>query len=698
MTTAAFVFQTEAAECGLAALAMVARHHGNKIDLRGMRELVGRRPQGMTAVEIVRAAAALKLSCRTLRVEPEDLSHMQTPAILHWNFDHYVVLEAVLDAGRGFLIGDPATGRRRVSLTELSAAFTGVAFDLEPDADFARVRARPRLGLFEIWRGRGGVRTALTRVLGLSVLIEAAGLAGPLFLQYVTDHALPRHDMKAISALAGSVALVLLAQALCSRLRQSVVERLRIELGARLSSQLFAHLLRLPLEFFGARHQGDIQSRFRSLDAIHAGLSGSAIIALFDAAVASALIVVMTVYDWRLASACVAFVALYCLVRWLYHAPTMLAHEATIVASARRDSFLLESVRGVEALKIYASLPSRSAQYADLSVEHALSQGEVSRLTVSYQFAAAVVLGLSLVVCTWLAAMLVLRGQLSVGMMLSFLFLRVAFTSKCVSAFDNVMQIKALSLHVERVSDVTSHPVASQVLAQEGSAQPGQCAHDGELRIESLHFAYPHARARVIDDFGVRIAYGSSVALVGPSGCGKSTLGRLIGGLLAPSSGRILVSGQPVAGETCAHRHGIVLVSQSDTLFTGTIGQNVALGVGEADIERVREACRGACVLDDILALPMGLDTPVGEAGLALSGGQRQRLFLARALYAQPRILILDEATSHLDVESERRVLDYLDGLSITRLHIAHRPQTIARCERVIELTPSRPATSLAEG
>ena len=673
------VFQNEAAECGAACLAMVATHFGYKVDLLHLRSLLGVGSRGMSAKDLIEGASTLKLAGRGLRVEMEELRSLAFPAILHWQMSHYIVLDSVDSRGR-FHVRDPAVGARVLDQKQMSDGFTGIALEFGPLPEFVKDDKRTRVSLLSLWKGNESVAGPVAKIMALSALAEVIGLFVPLLLQILADEIIPAMDVSFIVVVAIAASVMLIAQAVGVSLRFRLVELMRTSLNLKMSGALFGHMLSLPISYFQVRHYGDLQSRFHSLDTIHSGLSGPLITTVFDAFASIFIFSLMLFYNPGLAFFALACACMYMVVRWHMHPPTIAAHEEMLIASAKRDSFLLESLRGIETLKVYASLATRSGQYQNLSADYATGQLRVAHYTNLYQFLSTIVLIVSSIGTICIGSWLVIRGDLTLGMLFAFILYRSTFTTRLVAVFDAVMQTRMLALHASRVSDIS---LQDRVIEP---SLPGKSSGLHDVVVRDLSFTYPGDRAPIFDKLSFSLSPGTTLGIVGPSGCGKTTLGKILAGLLLPSLGRVTVSGEELRGEDGARRHSIAVVSQSDVLFSDTILQNIVLWEPDVDIDRVRMACVDACIMEDIDALPLGLNSPVGEGGGLLSGGQRQRIYLARALYAKPEILILDEATSNLDVETERRVIDRLCELPMIRIQIAHRPHAIARCDLILDL------------
>lgn len=673
------VYQAEAAECGLACLAMVSSRFGRHTDITALRAKAGSFPRGMTVRDLIEVASKIGIEARAIRLEVNEIKDLEMPAILHWEMSHFVVAESAAPGG-SILISDPARGQRKVAPDVISRAFTGIAVEFALKPDFERKDERTKINLWKLWKGKENVVPAFAKVMLLSTFIEVIGLSAPLVLQLITDELIPSKSI-GFAVVCGVAALaLLLSQVAGHAFRFRALEALRLNLNLRVSSGLFSHLLNLPSSFFASRHHGDIQSRFSSLDEIHSGISGAVLAAIFDAVVALLVAALLFLYSPIVGVLSVVCVIAYVATRSLMHAPTMAAHEGQIISQARRQSFLLESLRGIETLKAYSALQVRSAEFSNMTAEAASDEFRVSRLSNVYQSISASIVAVALIGAMLLGAWEVMRGSITLGMLVALLMYRATFMQRMFAAFDAFMRVRMLSLHAHRVSEVSTQAVEST------ATLPGRSLGGSKIVASSLAFAYPGAKGPAFAGVSFSIESGASVGVIGRSGSGKTTLGKIICGLLKPTAGHLSIGGEDVLGEEAILRHSIAVVSQSDVMFSGTILQNITMWDPLIDLSRVNEACRNACILDDILKLPLGLNSPAGENGNLLSGGQKQRIFLARALYKDPAILILDEATSHLDIPTEGQVLEHLAKLSITRIHIAHRPQSIAFCNQIIDL------------
>src|SRR5690606_21058730 len=663
------VLQAEAAECGLAALAMVAGAHGHAVALQ---ELRGRFPlslKGARLDQLMRAAQQLGFSTRPLRAELEELGQLQLPCILHWDFNHFVVLARVERAA--VVIFDPALGERRLSLAEASDHFTGVALELAPGATFKPRKAAPSISARQLTGHVRGLWPALGQILLLSVALQVFVVLGPFFMQWVVDQVLVSADKDLLTVLGLGFGLVLLLQIGIGLLRGWSVVYLSSRLGLQWMGNVFAHALRLPLDFFEKRHLGDITSRMGSVQAIQRTLTTSFVEAIIDGLMALVTLALMLVYSWKLALVTLLAVALYMGIRAIAYRPVRDRTEQQLVAAARQQTHLLESLRGMQSLKVAGEEPQRRATYENLMVETVNQEVRLARMGLGFSSASQLVFGVERIAVIWIGALLALQNVFSVGMLIAYLAYKDQFAGRMAALIDKWVEFRMLRLHGERLSDIVLTP-PDELDGQVESLPPA----DTRIEVENLSFRYADGEPWVLKDCSFSVEPGESVALVGSSGCGKTTLVKLMLGLLAPTSGTIRIGGQDLRKTGPRNVRAIVgAVMQDDQLFAGSVADNISFFDPDHDQARIEAAARLAAVHDEIAAMPMGYHSLIGDMGSSLSGGQKQRVILARALYRNPKLLFLDEATSHLDVMNERAVNEAVKQLSLTKVIVAHRPE-----------------------
>ena len=679
----ALVLQTEATECGLASLAMVAGFHGYHTDLASLRRQFPVSLKGATLADLVQIASRLELATRPLKLELEDLGNLKLPCILHWNFNHFVVLKAV--GTRTITVHDPSFGVRKLAREEVSKSFTGVALELWPNAGFRPQEQKQTIKLRTLMGRVTGLYRSFAQILLLALVLELFALTGPFFLQSVIDNVIVSADRDLLATLALGFGLLMLMQQAVGAARSWVILYMSTTLKVQWRANVFSHLIRLPVQYFEKRHLGDVMSRFGAIDQIQKTLTSSFLEAMLDGLMTIVTLLMMFLYSPALGWISVGAMALYGVGRWARYRPLRNATEEQIIHAARQQSHFLETVRGVKAIKLFGRQDERRSGWLALVVHQVNADVRTQKLQLLNKFLNGLLFGIENILVVWLGAKLVLGGNFSVGALMAFLAYKNQFGNRVSSLIDKFFQVKMLQLQGERLADIVlSEPEAMQP----GIASPSDDnALEPTIQVCALRYRYAEQEPYVLDGVDLQIAAGESVAIVGPSGCGKSTLVNVMLGILPPTSGEVLVGGLPIAQLGIERlRRMVGTVMQDDVLFAGSIADNICFFDTQADPKWIQECARMAAILPEIMALPMGFNTLVGNMGTVLSGGQKQRVLLARALYKRPRILFLDEATSHLDIEREREVNAAVKSLNITRVIVAHRPQTIATASRVIML------------
>ena len=677
------VLQTEATECGLAALVMVANYHGFRTDLSTLRRVFLISIKGTTLNYLMAMAQSIGFTTRPVKLDLEDLKDLRRPCILHWNFNHFVVLKEV--TSRHVVIHDPAMGIRKLSFDEVSAAFTGVALELWPNPGFKRVTFKQSVKLRDMMGHVTGLYRSLTQILLLALALEVFALVSPFYMQWVVDHVIVSADRDLLTTLSLGFGLLMLMQQAISTLRAWVIMHMATTLNVQWRANIFAHLIRLPVEYFEKRHLGDVVSRFSAIDQIQHTLTSTFIEAILDGILTIATLIMMFLYSPKMAWIAIGAMALYGLGRWIWFRPLRNATEEQIVHAAKQQTHFIETVRGVRTLKLFQRLDERRTSWLSLFVDQVNADLRSQKLQVMYRLLNGLLFGVERILIIWLGAKLVIDGEFSVGLLLAFIAYKDQFVNRVSGLIDRLVEIRMLNLQGERLADIAlaeQEPVSIDVLSKQEVAELRP-----EIEVRDLKFRYADGEPWVLDGVNLKIAAGESVAIVGPSGCGKSTLISVMLGIRTINEGEVLVGGQPLSRLGLDHLRSMIgTVMQDDALFAGSIADNIAFFDQQLDMEWVEECARKAAVHEEIMAMPMGFNTLIGDMGAALSGGQKQRVLLARALYKRPRILFLDEATSHLDVTRESMVNEAIQALNMTRVIVAHRPETIASADRVITL------------
>jgi ATP-binding cassette subfamily B protein RaxB len=452
-------------------------------------------------------------------------------------------------------------------------------------------------------------------------------------------------------------------------------------------------MVRLPARYFESRHLGDVLSRFGSQETILQALTTDLVEIMLDGLMSLVTFIVMLVYAPGLAMLVLGGALLYALLRAVSYSSLRNASAEAIVWGARRDSHLLETLRGMKTIKLFNAQAARQAHWLNLLVQTVNRQVATQKLGLMFRTVNSALIGVIAVLVVWLGAEKVLANTFSVGMLLAFISYKDQFLGRVSSLIDKALDLWMLRLHAERLADIAlTAPEPADMAPFEHAGNPAPLA----LELRALRFRYGASDPWILDGIDLSIAPGESVAIVGPSGCGKTTLLRIMASLLEPSSGELAVNGRTLKeGGLGQYRAQIGVVLQDDQLFAGSIADNISFFADAPSIPRIRECARQAGVLEDIEAMPMGFHTLIGDMGTVLSGGQKQRVLIARALYREPVMLLLDEATSHLDVARERQVNAAIRELPMTRIIVAHRRETILSADRIVLLDKGRIAADL---
>ncbi|GLS42652.1 peptidase domain-containing ABC transporter [Methylobacterium brachythecii] len=687
------ILQAEAAECGMACLAMLLGFHGRETDLGALRRRHALSLKGMTLRNLIDLSGTMGLATRALRIELKDLARLKTPCILHWGLNHFVVL-ASINRG-GIVIHDPARGRRRLTLDEASRDFTGVALEVTPNQSFVREKTVKGLALGDLFRNLRGIRPAMMSILALSIGIELVNILMPIASQIVIDEVIVNADLDLLLVVALGLALLLLIQLALGVARTWAIMLTGTKLNYQWSGSLFDHLSRLPLDYFEKRHVGDVISRFGSLATIQKGLTTDLVQAVLDGVMSIGMLIMLFLYGGWLALVALLSTAVAAGLRVAAYNAYKEGTEEAIVAEARQQTHFIETVRGMASVKLLGLRERRRGTWMNQFVTALNARLRLQRLDLVFGRASELLAGADRLILLVLGARAVIDQSMSLGMLVAFLTYRDQFSSRVGNLINSGFQLRMLNVQTDRLSDIVmtdpEEPAQAVPKAVEAPAIPG--AARGSIVANGLSLRYGADEPWVFRNLSFQVAPGTCFAIIGPSGCGKSSVMKILMGLLSATEGNVLIDGRDIkAVGAAAYRKRIAGVMQSDGLFAGSIAENIACFDEHPDPAWIEECAARAAILNDIRKTPMGFETLVGDMGSTLSGGQKQRVILARALYQRPEILFLDEATSALDEPTEAAIAQALREFKMTRVIVAHRPATIAHADHVLEFERLLPA------
>ena len=675
------MLQMSAVECGAACLAMILSYYGRQTSVAEVRDRCGIGRDGISALRLVKAANAYGLRTRALSVEIQDLRFVALPAIIHWDFNHFLILEHW--SPRTMDVIDPGQGRLRLGIAEFEQHFTGIIIILEPGGTFEKGSASVRISTRAYAANYLKIAPAsLLQVIGTSLLLQLFGLAIPILTKVVVDQVIPLGLQNELALLALGMVILLLAQIVTTLLRGLVLLYLQTRIDTRMMLGFFEHLLTLPVRFFQQRSSGDLLARMSSNQIIRDTISNQLVSTLLDGSFVLIYFLILLSQS-RIYGLVVLLIGLLQVILLL--STTRLMHRLSqrmLTAQGKALGYATEVLVGMPTLKAMGAEHTAMARWSNLffdGINTSIRQNTATTLLTTALSAISMGAPLALL---WLGTAQVLAGQLPLGTMLALNALSMAFLTPLATLVTSGQSLQLITSHLERISDV----LEAQPEQESSSKQlPPQLL--GNVRLDHVDFRYDAQTPLVLKDITLDIRTGQKVAIVGRTGSGKSTLGHLLLGLYLPTSGEIYYDELPLQQlnyQAVRSQFGVVI--QNSRLFSGSIRENILLGNSAVKMEQIIQAAQVAEIYEEIMAMPMRYETRVAEDGNVLSGGQRQRIALARALVKAPALLLLDEATSALDVTTERAIEHNLRSLSCTQIIIAHRLSTVRNADLIVVL------------
>ena len=693
------ILQMEAVECGAASLAMILGYYGSFIPLERLRVECGVSRDGSKASKIILAARRLGLNADGYKREISSLKNSPLPAILFWEFNHFVVLEGF--KGDKAYINDPASGRRKVSYEDFNLSYTGVVLEFSKNDSFVAQGKKP--SIFSMLSRRiKGMRRVILYVVLIGLFLVVPGLVIPAFSRFFVDTILVAKLTGFLKPLLIAMGLTAILKGVLTWVQQFVLMRFHLKLSLSSSAQFLNHVFKMPVEFFAQRMPGEICNRLLANDNVAALIStklAGAVINLFCVFFYGIL---MLRYDVPLTLICLAALGLNFLVLWLTSEPVKIGTLKAQMETGKLYGDTMNGISMIETLKASGLENDFFQQWSGQEAKVVLHNQKMSRLSqVVAQFPQSLTQILNLFTLV-VGAFRVMSGDITMGMLVAFQSLQASFMEPVTEFLQMGKEIQSTQADMSRLDDVMNYPAqkrykddfedAEEKLESE-EAQPekkklGVKKLQGYISLRNVSFGYDKLSKPLIENLNLELKPGSRVALVGGSGSGKSTIGKLVSSLYEPWSGEILYDGKKVSEiERSQFISSMAVVDQTIFLFEGTVRDNLTMwNSNEEDESFYIQAAKDACIHDDISERPGGYYSRVEEGGKNFSGGQRQRLEIARALAGNPRMLILDEATSALDPITELIVDENIRRRGCTCIIIAHRLSTIRDCDEIIVL------------
>jgi HlyB family type I secretion system ABC transporter len=676
--------QQSGADCGCACLVMIGNYWGKRFSINRLGDMTNVNRSGASLKAIASAAESLGFATRSVKATLDKLAEQSLPAIAHWEGKHFIVVYEINK--KHVVVGDPAIGQRTFTHKEFQEKWTGYVLLLQPTYLLKETKDS-KTGLWKFFELVKPHKKVLLEVLVASILIQLFGLVTPIFTQLLLDNVLVQRSSSTLNAVAVGMIIFGLFRIITNAIRQYLLDHTANRVSISLLVGFIKHTFRLPLSYFESRYVGDIVSRIQENQKIQQFLTGETLAIILDLLTLVIYLGMMFAYSWRMALFVLLVVPPFFILAWASTSILQRISREIFNAQAEENSYLIESLNGIRTIRSLAIEQTVRWRWEELL--HSLIKKSFSSQVIGIRLSA-----ISGVIETfvntgllWFGATLVISGELTIGQLIAFNML----VGNVISPFQRLSivwnQLQEIIISAERINDVLEAE-PEEDLEHKPHKELGKL--QGKIRFQNVTFRYhPESETNVLENIDFEIKPEQMIAVVGRSGSGKTTLSKLILGLYPPTDGKVWIDGYDVTNVSLRSlRSQVGVVDQDTFLFGGTVRENISIAHPEASLEQIIEAARLAGADEFIQKLPLGYETQIGEGGGMLSGGQRQRIAIARALLGDPRLILLDEATSHLDAESERIIQDNLKTIlkQRTSIVIAHRLSTVRNADLILVL------------
>jgi ATP-binding cassette subfamily B protein len=679
-----FFRQQSATDCGAACLVTIGRYWGKRFSVNRLREIAHVNRTGASIRGLAAAAESLGFTTRPVKASLDKLAEQNLPAIAHWEGKHYVVVfEITRDR---IVVCDPALGQLSLTHAQFKRGWTGYALLLQPTA-LLKEANEDRQQFWQFWQLVKPHSVVLTEVFIASILLQIFGLITPLMTQLLLDRVVVQRSNLTLTTVGIGLLFFSLFRVVMTSLRQYLLDHTANKVDLVLLVGFISHTFRLPLGFFESRFVGDIISRVQENRKIQRFLTGEALSIVLDLLTVFIYVGLMLWYSWQMALLTLAIVPLFMLLSAISTPVLQKVSREIFTAYNEETGYLIQSLNGVRTVKSMAVEQNVRWHWEELFNRSVKANFNGQTIGNALQTASLTIEAVITTVLLWFGAWQVIQNNLTIGQLVAFNML----LGNVIRPFQRLTvlwnELQEVVIAVERINDVIDTAPEEDLLHQTRQTLPPI---NGHIQFDRVTFCYhPDSDINTLENLSFSVQPGQTIALVGRSGSGKTTIAKLLLGLYSPTDGKILVDGYDVSSLSLRSlREQIGVVDQDTFLFGGTIRENISISYPEATLDDIIEAAKQAGAHQFIKELPMGYETQIGEGGGMLSGGQRQRLAIARALLGNPRLLILDEATSSLDAESERIIQSNFNTIlkNRTTIVIAHRLSTVRNADLILVL------------
>ena len=685
------VLQMEALECGAASLSMILAYYHKYVSLEELRVECGVSRDGTKASNLIKAAQKYGLEGKGFKMEVDALRQLKGPAILFWNFNHFVVFEKF--KRKSVIINDPATGRRAVDSDEFDEAFTGVVLTFEPTESFKPGGEKP--GIWSRLKKRlGGLASIFTFLGFLSFLFLIPGFIYPTFSRFFVDDILVKNSLDHLKPLIFAMVVSCLITTILQAIQNSVLMRFQVRLSLSSASKFIDHIFKMPLQFFVQRLPGELCSRISSCDSVAELVSGQLIGILINLFSSIFFFILMLMYDIPLTLISLSLTILVVLIFRITSEPIKNKSLKLQMESGKLSGITMSGIDMIESLKASGAENDFFMQWSGQQAKVILENQRLAKINTSNSVIPRTISQLQNILILSIGALRVMDGQLTIGMLMAFQILLANFTGPVNSFLGLGADLLSASADMQRIDDVMEYPLPKKFKEDYEEKSEVEVARyspvnklEGYISIKNAVFGYSPLEQPLINGLNIEFTPGKRVALVGATGSGKSTIGKLLSATCSLWEGELLFDGKPLREiDRRVFASSVAVVNQNISLFEGSVKDNITMWDKTIPEEVYIQAAKDACIHDVITSRPSGYYSRVAEGGKNFSGGQRQRLEIARALALNPRIIIMDEATSALDAITEQTVDQNIRRRGCTSIIIAHRLSTIRDCDEIIVL------------
>lgn len=659
-------------ECGLCSIAAFLHVEGKPYQLEPLRQKVNVASTGLHMAEIISILDSYGYSSDGVEFEANDIftRELSTPFIAHYKANHWVL---VLDIStKNITVFNPINGINIISHMEFSGLFSGKAIQSHKKIILNNRDSRVTV-IKTIFTSIPNLKKFIINIVFISILIELFIILFPYYTQIAIDHVITTSDQELLNIIAIAAVSLVSFQGIFAYLKTKTITHLSVNLRLQLLDNIKRHFYNLPMMYYAQNNLGDLKSRIDSAEFVSKTIADLVSEIFVDLLICISSSIIMFFYNQSLAKISFLLGLTIVFLKIKTYNKVLILNSRKLTSEISKDVCLIENIRAIHVSKMNSGVKIRSEKWRNILIDTINIDEDILLINGLNKSLQTVAGGISYILIIYIAIGQIEKQEITIGLLFAYIVYHQNFVSRIGGLTDRAYMSITLKDHFSRIFGIVAQKIEGNEFQVSKIPFVKSLDYQHVILTKNISFKYPNSTKTAISDVEIRVGRNDFFVLSGPSGSGKTTVLCILAGIYMPTTGAVFAFNNLVTAiNSVSYRHNVSFVFQNEEFFSGTIIENISMFSNNVDFQRIKFVAKIACIHDEIMDLSNGYNTILGENGIGLSGGQKQRIAIARALYKDPKLLFLDEATSQLDDKLERTVILNLQSTGIPIIMATH--------------------------